>query len=82
MGQEATGAVGGRKVESDAANTKFVPRPPMWAVIVKEIGFPAAVCAFLLWDRLNVMEKFNQTMLEVKYAITELRHEMKVRADK
>lgn len=65
--------------ESDPANPKVAVQSP-WdraAKFIKDVGFPVAVAIFLLWDRMTVMQKFQETMAEVKLLLQDVRHEIK-----
>jgi hypothetical protein len=46
--------------------------------LLKDVGFPVAIAIFLLCDRLTVMRQFEQTMIEVKLMLKEVRDKLDV----
>lgn len=44
---------------------------------IQTVGFPIVVAGFLLWEWHSVVRTLQDTMVEVKVLLTELRHEIK-----
>lgn len=61
---------GERKVSSGnlprVSVERFPEGTPWWAKlavnVITWIGFPAAVCAFLLWERVTILKEFSNTI--------------------
>lgn len=45
--------------------------------VVQQVGFPIVVAAFLLWEWHSVVRTLQDTMVEVKVLLVEVKHELK-----
>lgn len=41
-------------------------------VLISTLGFPIAVCCYLLWERYTMIQRFTKAITELKVEITKL----------
>lgn len=66
--------------ESDSANPRMgrtTDTLDKFLRAVQTVGFPIVVAAFLLWEWHSVVRQLQDTMVEVKLLLVELKHDVK-----